>query len=252
METQKTKSVEDYPDWLARLGIVYVAGMLVYATVGVEFASYFNSETLEILNQLGLTKGGPLQNTWIGGVIEPLMSKLFPLIVIGFLGPVAAASRVVAIALFGGASMSTLRYLDYPVTDDFLRVFFTLGVMVFVLHHLYTEGQQFKFPDEYRRHPWLTGSIFGAVFGLLELHWYVTNMGTELYLRIGPLLMHTLLGGIICGTWIVLSEREEHWKIDAIAWGAVGFAIVFHVVFNSWLVGQDWYRSFWMDVVGLV
>lgn len=237
------------PDWVFRTVSLYGCGILLYAIIGGDIVTSLNISVMNMLSAFGLVEGGLFQNTWIGGVVEPLMSKWFPLIVIGMLGPVAALARIFVAIFVSLIPIVLIEELGHPVSMDVEAFVAFLAVAAVVMHHIYTEGGDLNFPEEYQRHPWATGAIFGATFGLLELEWYLNDVGVEFALRVPPLLMHIGLGSLICGSWIILSTREGSLRNDILGFSTLSIAVAFHTWFNVWLSQQDWFQQFWLELI---
>jgi len=227
--------------------VVVISSVLLFAIVSHAFAGFYNRGIFSMASLVLPLEGGLYDNTWIGGIVEPFITKLFPLIILGLLGPVKGVIKVGAGFFVVGVPLLLLEQMGYTVsaTTQFFLLF--LYVAIILIAHYYRHGDTLAFPSEFVARPWISGALFGFSVGAIEMYWYISNRGIELLPRVPPLLMHTLLGSLICGTWIILNEREESLRNNLVGWASVSIAIVFHVWFNTWLVSQEWYQN----IVGL-
>lgn len=228
--------------------IPIILALTLYWVSAFVFAGLLNRTFFTFLELAlpSLVTGGFWSNPWIGGVIEPFSTKLLPTILIGVLSEEDSLVLVGA-TIIGVAGFSKLiEYFIFPVSGTI-----EIGVGVIVIlsvttYHLNTKNEGLSFSEGLTSHPWIFGSLAGLSLGIGELYWYMTEMSAPLYERIPPLLLHSMNGAIIVGTFIfVCTHHRESMRKKVILAISILVAMIIHIWWNTWLISQGRLWDHW-------
>lgn len=190
-----------------------------------------------------LAPGNLYDNMWIGGLVEPFSTKLGPLLFIAVFGPYNGVRLLIGLVLGYAVIFKVGGVAGYPVSANTQLAIMVFTVIGATLGWYLFKTKELDYPEIATQKSWIFGAVIGFIVGISEFLWYVVEIGVPVCSRIPAVSLHTVTGLLVVGAWVRFKDDSHpfRWLMRLLA---VALAIALHaLVWNSWIVDQEWYLS---------
>ena len=232
----------------------YFILVLITITNTILVVQSFNTGIYDTLYNLGIIEGNLVpDNAWIGGVVEPAVSKLLPVLILLLLG-VALTTFIYAFMI---GIFAMLLFVDPFSLTTFQNAMVATIPGAIAAYAMYSSNDHHFICVPVLEHRWKAGILVGLTFGLIEAWAKVISVDGYLWeffwnypsytsVILLPMLYHILEGMLIVGTFltVIRSNYSRSSKILAVV-GIVALMMTIHVWWNTWLIFYDPLFEWW-------